>query len=308
MYDGRQVTISLPTIKMLTPGKELMSQLDHGEVLLSYNSWREENGEERPIAYWVSSVDIVIDCGKPMKVPNGMLERSPNAYDLVSKKRQSRFNKIANDQEELARRAFDYWLKIMRWKTDNSSIGRPEVKGYKSGWGTYLVDSSTRKRFWIGDMTFKTSLEKPITLQEWNRAAKLLKAGGRAPLYFDYYFDALEHLALGDLDRCIVDLAVSCEALMRGAIETYLSQNLLSSINEYVNKANIYNYYEDFIPDLLKPLKRRKFQTLKQDIKGLFTARNSIVHGKSRNSSSLADCQRFILTTRNLMNLFSQSR
>jgi len=307
LYDGHRVTISLPTLKMLTPRKELMTQIDH-EVLLSYNSWREENGEEHPVAYWVSSVDIVIDYGKPIKVPNGVLDRSPNAYDLVSKKRQGQLNKIANDQEDVARRVFDYWLKIMRWKTDNSSLGRPEVKGHESGWSTYLLDASTRKRFWIGETVIHVSRENPVTLQEWNKVGKLIRNSVHSPLYFDYYYDALEHLALGDLDRCIVDLAVSCETLMRGVIETNLPPNLLDSINKYIDKASIYNYIEDFIPDLLKPIKRGRFRVLKKDIKDLFTERNSILHGKNRSSSNLADCQRFISMTRSLMNLFPQQR
>lgn len=306
-FEGFQVTISLPTLKVLTPREDLM-KIEHEDVLLHYNSWKEENGEEHPLAYWVTSVDVEVYNGNPIKVPKGVLNHSPNAYDIVSPKRQSRLNKIADIQEELAERAFDYWLRVMRWISDNSSIGRPDVRGHDSGWSTYLLDANTRNRIWIGNTILTVRAGKPVTLQQWKRAGKILKNGMNSPLYFDYYLDALEHFELGDLNRCIVDLAVSCEALMRSIIGNKLPPTLLGSINKYIDKANISNYYEDFIPDLLNPVKKRKYRILKKDIKELFNERNSIVHGKKRISTDLVTCKRFISMTRNLMELLPQSR
>lgn len=307
-YDDHLVTVSLPTLDKLTSIDDLMTAADHQEILLTYNSYKEENGEKRPNAYWVRSVDVTVDYSRTIKVPNKILNKPPNAYSLLTKKKQSQLNKVADEQEGLARKAFDYWLKVVRWKTDKWAIGRPEVKGYESGWGTYLLDKSTQKQFWIGGNIIQVRLRKPITLQEWNKVGRLVRKGEQSPLHFDSYFDALEHLELGDLDRCIIDLAVSCESVMRGVIGNSLPPNLLNSINKYIDSAKINNFTDKFIPDLLKETKRESFRQIKKDITNLFAERNAILHAKKKNSTSLDDCQRFVEATRKLINLLPQSK
>lgn len=264
-YEGHKVTISLPNLKKLTSREELRKKHPFDIPLLSYNSWREINGEEHPTSYLIGAVDVVVDYHRPIKVPRGIFNRPPNAYKIVSKKRQDRLNNIADDQIAIALRAFDYWLKVLRWKSNHSTIGRSEISGNESGWGTYLLDATTRKKVWIGtNNIILVGGGRPITLHQWNMVSKVVRNGIRSPIYIDYYFDALEHLDLDDLDRCVVDLAVSCEALMRGAIGSILPTDLLNSVSKYVDKAAINTYYEDFIPEYLKPAKKARFGMLKR--------------------------------------------
>jgi len=305
-YDGHLVTISLPSLDKLTPREDLTKLEDHEQVLLCYNSWKEENGVENPIAYWVGYVNVTINISDVINVPSGILNHPPNAYDLLSEERQNNFNEIAGYQVKIAERAFEYWLKVIRWQSDNSLIGRPEVRGFESGWSTYLIEKDTRKRIWIGIETIVVEKEKFVTIQDWNNTSKLLKQGVHSPIYVDYYFDALEHFRLEDWGRCVIDLAVSCEALMRGFVVSNLPSDQSKSIVNYIDQANIHNYIDKFVSDFLDPVKKKSFDNLKKDLKDLFTARNAIAHGGKLNSLSSKDCQRFIKVIRNLIDLILQ--
>jgi len=72
-FDGHLVTISLPSLEKLTPREDLVKIEAHEQALLYYNSWREENGVEIPIAYGVGFVDMTINISKVISVPSEIL-------------------------------------------------------------------------------------------------------------------------------------------------------------------------------------------------------------------------------------------
>jgi len=216
-------------------------------------------------------------------------------------------NEIASYQGGIAERAFEYWLKVIRWQSDNSLIGRPEVRGFESGWSTYIIEKDTRKRIWIGAEISLVEREKFITEQEWNNIDKLVKQGVHSPVYVDYYFDALEHFRLEDWGRCVIDLAVSCEALVRGFVVNNLPSDQPKSITNYIDQANIHNYIDKFVSDFLDPVKKKDYDNFKKDVKDLFVMRNIMAHRGKLSSLSSKDCQRFIKAIRNIIDLITQS-
>ncbi|MFZ5859076.1 MAG: hypothetical protein ACOYZ6_19785 [Chloroflexota bacterium] len=309
-YSDYAVTVSLPSIEMLTPLEELM-KLDYEEhegVLLSFHSYREENGIIKPIFYEVGYVDVTVNGGKEMSLPPEILNQQPNAYDLLSTESQNRLDKIATEHGRVAEQAFNYWIGIIRWQSGSSAIGRPEIRSFKSGWGTYLRDEATRKRIWHGGTQPTTRTGAQVTtrvnLEQWNNAEALLKQGVHAPIYLNYYFDAVEHFDLMDLERCVIDLAISCEVLMKTFVREHLPAKQPDSIKEQIERTNINVYYEKFLPDMLEPAKKKNFLELQSGIKALFKHRNAIVHGGASSSLTPTLCKELIETTKNFIDLF----
>lgn len=145
-YNDHLIIVSLPTLNMLTPLDELVKLEQYDDVLLFYDAYNEENGEKHPIFYYVGYVEVTTDNVKTISLPEEILNHAPNAYNFLSEESQNRLNKIATNQGEVAEGAFNFWLEMIRWKSNSPSIGRPEVRTFKSGWGTYLLDSVTQKK------------------------------------------------------------------------------------------------------------------------------------------------------------------
>ena len=309
-YNDYVVTISLPSLDVLTPLEELvkLDYYEHEDVLLSFHSYKEKNGKMYPTFYEIGYVDVTVNGGKQMSLPPEILIRQPNAYELLSTESQNRLDKIATEHGRVAEQAFNFWVGVIRWQTGSSAIGRPEIRSFKLGWGTYLRDEVTCKRIWHGGTLPTTRAGTQITasvyLEQWNNAEILIKQGVHAPIYFNYYFDAVEHFDLMDLERCVIDLAISCEVLMKTFVREYLPARQPDSIKEQIEKTNINVYYEKFLPDMLEPAKKEKFLELQSGIKALFKHRNAIVHGGGSSSLTPTLSKGFIETTKNFIELF----
>lgn len=167
---------------------------------------------------------------------------------------------------------------------------------------------SPRKKIWLGNKITSTrtgtQLASIVTLEQWNFIEELLKQGVSSPIYINYYFDALEYFDLMDFQRCVINLAISCEVVMKNFVEKQHPIGQPDSIKEHIERTNINVYYDKFLPDLLEEGKKEKFLKLQADLRSLFRERNFIVHRGSSPSLSPEQCQRYIIATRNLIDLF----
>ena len=72
---------------------------------------------------------------------------------------------------DISRRAFDHWIRTLRWKADNWRIGLPEVYGAETGWSTYLQVKETQKMVWVGTQIFAVPAEKAVTPTIWHETS-----------------------------------------------------------------------------------------------------------------------------------------
>jgi len=146
IFEGSQINIKLPSTRHL-PTEQ------NQEGSLTFSGWREVDGKKIPAEYYVNSIDIEVSIAEKIALPPKVLEVSPCAYELIPKNQQERLSDLANECGSIAERAFDLWIRTLRWKCDNSSIGRPKISGCESGWSTYLVAKPQEKRVWIASST-----------------------------------------------------------------------------------------------------------------------------------------------------------
>ncbi|MEW6716257.1 MAG: hypothetical protein AB1345_01955 [Chloroflexota bacterium] len=306
-FEGYSIAISLPTSKDIPSEDELFKtpQDDYRLFRISYNTWKEVNGHKIPVAYWIHSVDVKIKLVDTLSIPEDMLPRHPNAYNLITKEQQDHLNALADEYGQIAEKAFDLWVRIMRWKCDNSSIGRPEIRGVNSGWGTYLLEASSENRIWRGETVIRFHRSKPVTKKEWNEVQVALQEGQTSPIYYDLMFDAVEHMKIGDLQRSVVDLAISCESLLRKIVTQNLPIGLNDAMTNYISNAKINWFLDKFFPQILQPPNALIFSNMKGKLKDLFQARNDIVHSRKPVLITLNECGEFIKVTKELILLGS---
>lgn len=248
--------------------------------------------------------DIEISCGEEILVADGVMNQAPNAYDVVPRSQQEQLDALAEAHASIAEKAFNFWTRVLRWKSGDSGVGRPEVIGHKSGWGSYLVAKSTRQRiwahnqpevFWIGQTV--------VTTEIWNTVALAVKSNMEPPIFIELMFDAVEHIRLGDLQRASVDMAVACECYLRTLVTNSLPIGLKKSLGDYVDDANIRIVLTKFIPDLLDDEERQHLKRIESRLHKLFDVRNDILHTGQNRALSFNDCGKFIDATRALIDM-----
>lgn len=296
VYEDRGIKISLPS------AEPLPTEPNEGR-LLTFKHYKESNGGKIPQEFWVHVVDVTVLIPEPVSLPKDILKRHPNADDIVHDGKQKQLNRLAEQNESIAKRAFDLWIRVLRWKSDNGAIGRPEVQGHESGWGTYLVTESSSQGIWIWRGAFQVKASRVVTPQIWQAAGSALTEGLAPPIYLELMFDAIEHIKLGDLQRAVVDMAVGCESFLRLLVPSSLPPGILGSIKKYRNNANIRTVLKKFVPQILNEEEQKKLKKIEGTLDKLFDTRNDILHVGRVDSLTPTDCQKYLEVTRALLRL-----
>jgi hypothetical protein len=302
-FRNGQVKIELPSADNLPKEITDESIMKSRNSIVSIKSYRDENGHKVPIALSIKSVDVQVDLGEVVTLPEEVLTRQPNPVDLLSKEQQTQLDKIMNSHTDFADEAFDRWIRILRWKSGNGSIARPEIHGLDSGWGTNLLDSATKRRFWRSGVIVTVYLDHAIALQIWHDVEATIKQGQESPVYVDLMFDGIEQLKVGNPQQSVVHLAVACEAFMRTRVMQNLPKGLSATVVKYIDEAPIRQVQERFFKDILDNEQKKVLKSINSRLHQLFNARNTVLHSGRKEDLTSADCQQYSEATKKLIAL-----
>ncbi|MGB7291062.1 MAG: hypothetical protein WBD99_02685 [Thermodesulfobacteriota bacterium] len=291
-FESYTVLIKLPDKNMVDRGK--------GHDKVASVAVRRASDNE-PIEFYIHKVDVEVSKPASITVPAEVLERPPNAFELFNEDGQKSLESLAQEHKTIAERAFDYWIRIVRWVCDNSRIGRDVVAGFTTGWTTYLMDSDTKTRIWAMTNTIVLRRLHVVTNEEWTSIQSHLSTGDYPPIYVEFKHDAEENMRLGHYARCVVDLAIACETFLRYMVIQRLPPGLSTKVSAYVEDANIRQYIDKFFPEILQPATNVQFRNLTSNLHSLFDRRNKLVHmGRHTGIDELA-CRRWLDTTKRLL-------
>ena len=93
---------------------------------------------------------------------------------------------------QVAERAFDHWLRVMRWRTRSWRIGRMR-KHQRTKRGTTLREDGTNRQLAPTVQTIVVRQDRPFTVEEWSDTQDALANGRESPLFYDLFFDGQEH-------------------------------------------------------------------------------------------------------------------
>jgi hypothetical protein len=302
-FKNAQIKIQLPSADNLpkkTTNKSIVKSLDS---VVTIRSEQDKNGRKIPVSLWIKFVDVQVSLNETITLPKGILSRPPNQLDLLSKQQQTRLAQTLESHKELANEASDLWIRILRWKSSDGSIARPEIHGFDPRQGSCLIDGVTKQRFWVGDLTLNVYLSRPITLSTWHDIEDTFRLGQESPIYIDSMFDGIEQLKIGNFQQCVVYLAVACEAFMRARVTQNLPTGLTTALIKYIDEAPIRQILENVFPDTLHDAQNNVFKRTKSRLHKLFDDRNTILHSGHKEDLTLRDCQQYILDTKNLIEI-----
>lgn len=290
---GRQVTITLPG----QPTDGTKGKSDR----LSLFSYRQGEGEHIiPIDYKIQSVDVSIDVDDDLHLPPEILQRNPKAVDILTQQQVASLDQCADESHNLALKAFEFWIRMLRWRTELHLIGRDEPDSPETGWSTYLVDVQTDKRVWIGTQSITLYTSAAISTGMWGAVQAHLFQADRIPISFDLYFDSLYHLHIGDLERAIADAAVAAESHVRGIVQDSIPSGMGPELRRLIDEANIRPIIQRVYGEALSFNGTSRVK-VPSEIHELFDYRNKILHKGMVNGLTKEKCRKLIVAVKNLL-------
>lgn len=224
-FENRKVSIKIPSI----------DQVDRGQgydEIATVGARRVVDNE--PMEFDIHKVDVEVSIPVTISIPSEVLDRPPNAYDLFSGEEQKRLNTVAKQHQAIAEKAFEYWIRVIRWVCDDSCIGRDQVEDFRSGWSTYLIDAESDTKIWIQSQMLHVSGYKTLQLEEWQEIQSRLSLDSQPPIYVELKHDAEENIRLGNYRRSLVDMAIACETFLRFAVLQRLPGELNTKLVAYI--------------------------------------------------------------------------
>ena len=128
-----------------------------------------------------------------------------------------------------------------------------------------------------------------------------LISGEESPLYFNTFFDGIEHKKIGDFQRAVVDFAVACEVFMRTKVMNKIPLELMSSMKDYIDEANIRIVLTKFFPNLLSAGGQLEYKKILSNLHQLFDNRNQILHSGNLPGLSEQQIKKFQESTNHLI-------
>lgn len=144
-------TFSECTIKVRLPSEELFDALSRHPDLdnqISQLSYVGETTSEANKVYFLSvfGVEVTVK-NETLKVPRKFLATKPITYSLLEDEAKEVIGQKMSVFTDVAKESYAYWLRVVRWKTQNSSIGRLVTKQQGSYLRASFEGRNNRKTF-----------------------------------------------------------------------------------------------------------------------------------------------------------------
>ena len=251
---------------------------------------------EAPVQFDVCDVDVEVDQHNTAEILALVESRGWPARDVD----------LVADVAEFAGRAFDHWLRIVRWRTKQWRIGRPGAYLPATFGACTLYEHRINRRLSEPIAALPTT-DHHVTLEQWAEIQATLSAHLRAPLFYDLYFDGREHLAAQDLRRAVMDFASACEVLLKTLLDRRMPEQRYGSSREYLLGAQRRALLNGFAPSLLEPCVEGVLRLHRQDLDELFAASSDVLHSDHPSRITEARCVQFGRATSALLTVGEQA-
>jgi hypothetical protein len=184
-----------------------------------------------PVEYQVNNVDVEIELEKTIRVPEQVLKLHPNQFNLFEQHEQKQLNKTVAETGDVAARAFELWLRVIRWKSAIGHIGEPRIHyATVDGGGAVLRERATGHRFWLQGHTITGVGRRAVTVPQWDATQIALAAAKVPPVWFDFLFDGEMRINNKDLVGGVLSLAIALEVNIRTVFSRELQRGTIEPV------------------------------------------------------------------------------
>lgn len=295
-FEKRRVEIALPGKKHIERAKK---NIDEAFQYASLSSWRkDENGSVYDACYSVYSVSVTVKMIEIFKKRRG--RKSRHFYRDLPPSEQQRVRRLLEAYEGIAWRAFSYWLRIVRWETQDGLIGQPEQSNFETvsgvSYGTSIVHPITKNTLGLGRGQFVAKPHSNIGKDEWKNVQRLLICGDEPPMWAEIFFEGeyMEHL--GNYRVAVVDYAVAVEVYLRDQFITEIPSDVDNAVFKIIDMStHTRRIFDDYYTKKYYISKR-----LKSDVQKLINLRDDAVH-RGRSDIKEEECKACKIAARKLM-------
>lgn len=272
------------SIEIMLPSRPKQHDWENEGLAITCYAYKKVNNRKIPQRYDVHQIDATIETNEKRKIRIDALGTVNHA--LFKKREKESLDKLTHKYEAILDSAFEYWINVMRWCTGKQTLCQLSHIRQESHWGTYLIDSTSNKRFYCPGNFIQIELARPIKKTEWNKAQGILTRGEDVPIWQIYYAEAYERLNIGDMRGYIISLAISLETIIRHITSNFLKEPINEKYRSIVNQISIMGIIHQWNKLGFDSAAWKNLKEERKVIINIFELRNGIMHrGENPNIS-----------------------
>jgi hypothetical protein len=285
-FDGYNVRLDLP-------GRPSPKNWNKHDSRITCWGYRIRNGRKIPRSFSVSDVDLRLDCNISRFI-------QADAIGIVdvskfSSRESKSLNRVVDKYDSILDDAYLHWLAVVRWASGLRKIGHQLAKADLSQWTARLFDKQTDGQFYAAPYRIEVTREIALTKRHWNKIQDLLDRQVEVPIWQTYLAEATHQYELGDYRRVLLDLAISCETVVRKLTTGLLARPENVTYKKIVDRVNI--------SSILGKWSKLGFDDkLWLDLSGelklvnrIFELRNAVIHRGEEPTITAHECYRLIM-------------
>lgn len=168
-----------------------------------------------PLEYAVRRISLELEIDESITIPAALLRLPPTQYDLVTNGQAQYLDALVDGAGGTLGRAFDHWIKTLRWKSGIGHIGEPSVSNPGGNWSAAISPRGTIQRIWVQTSRISVYGNGCVSQHGWDQTQAALTAGKSPPVWFDFLFDCQMRMNNNDLVGAVLSLAIALEVNLR---------------------------------------------------------------------------------------------
>lgn len=288
-YENCLIEISLPDLSEAKEGYEEGARATKAGVFPEHSD-----------SYDIHEVNITVNKSQNLLIDPQSFKYRPVASQLYTESEREKFNKVCDEYRTIAISAYEYWLTVFRWVTDDFSIGRDERLGFDSRRSTTLREKEEGHVVWRRSLSFTIEKERVVNLDVWGDIQKKLANAELPPVYLTLKHDAEENLRHGNYKVSIIELAMASEIFLRMCVLSRLPNDLDDNLVKAIEELNINQYVSKHFKKIVLPGYETEYKKIASELSSLFSKRNSIVHMGDYQGATKDNCERFLTVAESL--------
>lgn len=207
-FEKHRTEIVLPTLP-----PEHKRKIGDPNAECEADTW-DKNGNIADIYIYFLSV-AVLDL--QFRLPAAAAESRHINASLYTEAETRTLDRKANELYFLARRAIDYFLRVVRWKTGLGLIALDTREDRATLRGGRLFNLSHGGAFY-SPLVGRTSIapqRHQLKVSEWKDMVEALAARDYPPIWNEFLMSAQRRIEMNDLNAGIIDLAIAAESVIR---------------------------------------------------------------------------------------------
>lgn len=201
LFEGHQIEIKLPKIDPVAK--------DDRYLEAEADVWRAATGEILNVHIYVISIAIH---DLKFELPQAAADHPHINASLYNDAERRVMDKKSDQLYFLARRALDYWLRVVRWKTGLGLIDIDTSPKIESVYGGKLFNNAHGGSFYSPKIARTVTVPKRHRLNQavWQEIEAAVSRGEIPPIWNEYHMNAYRRMEQGDLVAGVIDLAMIC--------------------------------------------------------------------------------------------------